>query len=545
MKLTPNINNLKTILMKKLFTLMAAALFAVSTNAKEPVDFSANYTSGTTIEFAGSWAWIGTGLSTGDLVLDEEAKTADDSGVTYFDASAFDYLVIKYSASTTDVNLIAQYNCKGTIGQWGPDYNQAQTAVATSKTGGYAALELDATLKNKINSVALQNGNTTGSITIDEIYFATAAEWEAVKPAPAETKSILSSFTATTNNDDGSKTFTDDSEWKWFGAWLGSFDASEFDYLVMELTEPTDIVAQASIQYVSNDIDDQAGQIQPGETVVAIKLIAEGKNAIKQIGIQNGAPGSFTVKDIYWATKTYAEQNGLIVNDTWTVAGNFVGSSWDPTDTNNDMTSEDGTTYTLVKEGVTLEAGTAYEFKVAKNHAWTEAYPGSNYSFTVDATGIYTVTITFNADTKEISHNAVKTGDAGPVEHTYSVMGTINGDWDTDTDMTKGDDGLFTATFTDVLAGTYKFKVRVDHDWAIAYPSSDYEFTVENDGSIVTITFNEKTKEVKATVSSGTGIETAKAINMNSTIRYNLAGQKVNATYKGVVIVDGNKIVVK
>ena len=32
---------------------------------------------------------------------------------------------------------------------------------------------------------------------------------------------------------------------------------------------------------------------------------------------------------------------------------------------------------------------------------------------------------------------------------------------------------------------------------------------------------------------------------MNSTIRYNLAGQKVNATYKGVVIVNGNKIVVK
>ena len=40
-------------------------------------------------------------------------------------------------------------------------------------------------------------------------------------------------------------------------------------------------------------------------------------------------------------------------------------------------------------------------------------------------------------------------------------------------------------------------------------------------------------------------VKTAKAINMNSTIRYNLAGQKVNATYKGVVIVDGNKIVVK
>jgi hypothetical protein len=123
-------------------------------------------------------------------------------------------------------------------------------------------------------------------------------------------------------------------------------------------------------------------------------------------------------------------------------------------------------------------------------------------------------------------------------------MGTINGDWDTDTDMTKGDDGLFTATFTDVLAGTYKFKVRVDHDWAIAYPSSDYEFTVENDGSIVTITFNEETKEVKAEVTAPSAINSVKA-GKTAAVRYNLAGQKVNASYQGVVIENGKKMIQK
>ena len=39
--------------MKKIFTLIAAALMAVGSSAKEALDLSSLYTNGTTIEFAG------------------------------------------------------------------------------------------------------------------------------------------------------------------------------------------------------------------------------------------------------------------------------------------------------------------------------------------------------------------------------------------------------------------------------------------------------------------------------------------------------------
>ena len=234
----------------------------------------------------------------------------------------------------------------------------------------------------------------------------------------------------------------------------------------------------------------------------------------------------------------------VIPEATWTVAGNFLGSSWNPEDASNDMTLE-GDLYTLVKTDVTLEKGTSYEFKVVKDHAWTVAYPSNNYTFTVDETGIYTVTVTFNAETKEINVTTVKTGEAGPVEHTYSVMGTLGGDsWTVDNDMTKGEDGIYTITFDDVAAGNYEFKVRVDHDWSVSYPGSNYQLTVDQDGSKVVITFNEETKEVNATVTAPTGIANIKAEAAQGKL-YNVAGQKVSANYKGIVIVNGKKVLMK
>ena len=223
----------------------------------------------------------------------------------------------------------------------------------------------------------------------------------------------------------------------------------------------------------------------------------------------------------------------VIPEATWTVAGNFLGSSWNPEDASNDMTLE-GDLYTLVKTDVTLEKGTSYEFKVVKDHAWTVAYPSNNYTFTVDETGIYTVTVTFNAETQEINVTTVKTGEAGPVEHTYSVMGTLGGDsWTVDNDMTKGDDGIYTITFDDVAAGNYEFKVRVDHDWSVSYPGSNYQLTVDQDGSKVVITFNEETKEVNAIVTAPAeetpatiweGDGSAGAVSWNGIYRFALEG---------------------
>ena len=301
--------------MKKFFTLIAVAFVALSVNAKETIDFTKieGFQYGTAFTLGG-WDWKGVTLSQGEPVKNEEAKTADDSSVIYYDGSAWDYVVVKYSSSTADISLIAQYKCLGTIGQYGAEYNQAQAVINAAAEGSYAALPLDAAQKDKVNQIALQPSKAA-KITIEEMYFATEAEWEAVKPAPAQTKDMLSNFTATTDNADGSKTFTGTGDWVWFGAWLGSFDASEFDYLVLELSEPTDIVTQCVIQYVSTDAADNSLQIPAGETLGMVELDAIGKSAIKQLGLQNGTPGSFTVKAIYFATKEYAESISTSISE--------------------------------------------------------------------------------------------------------------------------------------------------------------------------------------------------------------------------------------
>jgi len=65
--------------MKKLFTLIAAALMAVTANAKEAIDLSSVATDGT-ITFTGTWQWKGINYS----------PTTDDAGNTdYADKSAY------------------------------------------------------------------------------------------------------------------------------------------------------------------------------------------------------------------------------------------------------------------------------------------------------------------------------------------------------------------------------------------------------------------------------------------------------------------------
>ena len=191
--------------------------------------------------------------------------------------------------------------------------------------------------------------------------------------------------------------------------------------------------------------------------------------------------------------------------DTWTVAGTLplVNKEWDPTDTSADMMPNGNGigVSSYEKDNIVLEAGTKYEFKVCKNHAWDEAYPAQNYSFSVEETGVYHFKVFFNTTTHAIELELVKTGEAGPVEHTYGVVGTLVGSWDVDVAMTKGKDGLYKAEIENVAAGDYKFKVRADGAWSISYPDKDYALTVDKDGSNVTVTFNEETKEVKAIVS--------------------------------------------
>lgn len=162
--------------MKKIFTLIAMALMAVSANAKVDVDLS-SIAPGGVIEFTGGWQWKGIILSSGELITDTEKKTADDSGVTYFDASAYDYFCVKYT-TTCDVNVIIQLNCLGTVGQWGAEFNQVNQIASPAASFVGVAL---GDHKNTVNQIAFQNQNASGTMTITEAYWATAEEYEAAK----------------------------------------------------------------------------------------------------------------------------------------------------------------------------------------------------------------------------------------------------------------------------------------------------------------------------------------------------------------------------
>lgn len=199
--------------------------------------------------------------------------------------------------------------------------------------------------------------------------------------------------------------------------------------------------------------------------------------------------------------------------DTWTVAGTAAAlngtTDWAPENTENDMTSSDGVNYTLTVENCTLEKDATYQYKVVKNHAWGEEYPSSNKTFSVTETAIYTVVYTFNADTKEVSEETSKTGEAGVITHTYTVAGVaalMGSSWnttDTNNDMTFDEGlGLYKLQKDNVrlTAGSYEFKVVEDHAWGVAYPSSNWVLNITESADYnILFTFNATTHDITCT----------------------------------------------
>lgn len=147
--------------------------------------------------------------------------------------------------------------------------------------------------------------------------------------------------------------------------------------------------------------------------------------------------------------------------DTYTVAGSsdvLLGSSWDPTNTANDMTESNGV-WTLVKENVTLGQQTI-EYKVCLNHGWDTSYGdnGNNAQLVISESGIYNVTFTFVQSSGAVSAEAVKQGSA-VVTTDYFLVGAFNG-WtqkDDNYKFTNEADGTHKLENVDLTAGEFKF----------------------------------------------------------------------------------------
>ena len=209
----------------------------------------------------------------------------------------------------------------------------------------------------------------------------------------------------------------------------------------------------------------------------------------------------------------------LQAQDVWTAAGSstIFGSNWNETDTSNDLTDKGDGIWELTKTGCILEQNVKNELKILKNHNWfIEVHPEkANYVFKVEETGIYDVTIQFNANNFEINVKTTKTGDAVIGEKTWTVVGfgaILGKEWDqtaTENDMIKQEDNvtyILTKTNLTLTKGTYKYKICANHGWAENYggnndPEGNAAINITADGIYdLTITFNSETQEVSCDV---------------------------------------------
>ena len=191
--------------------------------------------------------------------------------------------------------------------------------------------------------------------------------------------------------------------------------------------------------------------------------------------------GTFTFKaTMKDATNALYEitMNGLIpVKHTYTVAGSPVavfGTEWDPSNTANDMFLMYGTIYAWEKYNVTLSAG-KIQFKVCEDHAWTTAYPASNYELDIPASGIYTIMIMFDAASGMVEAFAEKTGDAVVIP-TIAIAGDMNG-WNTSANtFTIAEDEKTASLALNLEAKDYGFKMIIAGSWT----SDAQQITREN-----------------------------------------------------------------
>lgn len=286
-------------IMKKFFTLIAVALCALTASAKETVP---NFTPGT-MTFSG-WSWNTiTTLGQGD-VIDNGNGTADDSGVTYYDASEHDYIVFEYSAATcAKMKAIVQYTCKGTTNEYGAEFNEGSQEFVLNVNGGIMAIELNADYSDKVFSIALQDPGSAGTVDVKDVYFATEEEYLAAKAEADKIEKVM-----VLDAEGGTHTLAA-GDWGWDSKWLGATDVSAFNTAVIEVESVT---GHGKINFLAFEMD-----LPASETAYTVTADISSVASIEQYAYQNsfqseGAekPDGETVikvKKVYLTSKTKQE----------------------------------------------------------------------------------------------------------------------------------------------------------------------------------------------------------------------------------------------
>ena len=159
--------------------------------------------------------------------------------------------------------------------------------------------------------------------------------------------------------------------------------------------------------------------------------------------------------------------------ETWILAGSesFFGSNWFEADENNQMEAVGDGTYTKVYENVAASEATI-QCKVT-NGTWEVAYPEQNYEFKVVEACDVTFTFDPATATLSVSGDGVELPEALQIEG-VNVVGAavkdspnwLNGiSWDPSANEmipVEGEEGVYTATFEDLVEGSFQFKFAIN-----------------------------------------------------------------------------------
>ena len=174
-----------------------------------------------------------------------------------------------------------------------------------------------------------------------------------------------------------------------------------------------------------------------------------------------GDPGCNGVWSVYVAP---AEP----IKDVYTVVGAkaILGSEWNPTDTNNDMTKQADGSYKLEKTNVLLNTGD-YEYKIVVNHNWNPELMTKNQTLTVKKAGYHTLTFTYNASTNKVDATATltKAEEVDPVIQLKGEFDNNNVDEWVVKDLALAADKKTASTTLTLTARTIEMGILLDGNW--------------------------------------------------------------------------------
>ncbi len=472
--------------MKKVLLSVIALFAAISLNAQTKVEAADGY-----FDLVNSSSWGGHWFDLGE------------NGNQNFDASAYEYAWIKYSGNTGKFRFGLTYSEWKSTEAWGETYFDAMNVIEDAEGISFIKLEKEKTYEFDVNKadnpykgdtwdkhlrqIWTQDDGTDVSVTVEGIWFGTAAELEAIlsgdtpseEPTPAEPAAAGDAIVITVNADNELGLDADNGTGLTGGTVLYEGEIGTLAIGADDTYKPQDVQADVNGTAL-------AGGLQGG---------ANPKDA-------DGGVASSTLKEpVSGAFFTFdAAKDGYL----------YVIHK-----------ASSNKAYTVFEEGTCI----GYTF-AAVGDAETDL--GAVYQYTLEGEGEYNE-ITTPIEWAEREYLKANNPDAYAAHLTVGEDGAES--W---TNISKGGIGVIVfPVFADLK---YVFNAN-----GSKMTLGGIAFSEANDLTIKT------TDGVQIYAGGGeTAIQGAKVVTVagNGAI-YNLAGQKVDAAYKGIVIKDGKKYIQK